>query len=227
MLLLLLGMYIIFDYTTNFDNGISPMHVAVDIKYFQAVHVHRAVALPYHTLLVMNVDSRGVRRGGCEVCSCVGYDGGTELKKCVNCGHPPGRHVNLDNQVVATVTTSPASNSISMQPPPATQADANVSHGGPFSVLSSFFGGLFATKKTQSHHIMDGIKVTPATGCAAPGCNRPVDFDANTGKEYGCCREHHGSVSLPPLACVQVQSCEQDGDGLFGGGESLSIRDGC
>ena len=165
----------------------------------------------------MSQDSRGVRRGGCEVCGCVGYDGGRDLKKCVSCGHPPGRHVNLDNQVVA-VTTSPAS--ISMQPPPATQADANVSHGGPFNLLSSLFG-LFATKKTQSHHIMDGIKVTPATGCAARGCNRPVDFDANTGKEYACCREHHGSVNLPPLACVQVQDCEQDDNGLFGGGESL------
>lgn len=45
------------------------------------------------------MDSRGVQRGACTQCSCAGYDGGVNKKKCESsgCGHPPGRHLNLTN----------------------------------------------------------------------------------------------------------------------------------
>ena len=50
----------------------------------------------------MSFDSRGVLRGSCTVCICPGYDGGQEMMKCF-CGHPPGKHTNLEDQ------TAPAS----------------------------------------------------------------------------------------------------------------------
>ena len=51
----------------------------------------------------MSVDSRGVLRGQCQACSCDAYDGGDKGLKCVDCGHPPLKHVNL--------TTGPATQS--------------------------------------------------------------------------------------------------------------------
>ena len=51
----------------------------------------------------MSVDSRGVLRGQCQACSCDAYDGGDKGLKCVGCGHPPARHMNL--------TTGPATQS--------------------------------------------------------------------------------------------------------------------
>ena len=47
----------------------------------------------------MSLDSRGIRRGHCIEygCSCIGYDGGVEMKKCTKCLHPPGKHTNLSN----------------------------------------------------------------------------------------------------------------------------------
>ena len=44
----------------------------------------------------MNVDARGVLRGQCQACNCDAYDGGDEGFKCVDCGCPPGRHVNVN-----------------------------------------------------------------------------------------------------------------------------------
>jgi len=45
----------------------------------------------------MSEDSRGIRRGQCNECGsgCGGYSKGSGGVKCV-CGHPPGKHVNLD-----------------------------------------------------------------------------------------------------------------------------------
>lgn len=45
----------------------------------------------------MSIDSRGVQRGSCSACGCGAYDGGSAKKKCVSCGHPPGKHQNLSS----------------------------------------------------------------------------------------------------------------------------------
>ena len=47
--------------------------------------------------VVMSYDSRGVLRGPCTGCPCMCYNGGQDLKKCLDCGHPPGKHQNLDD----------------------------------------------------------------------------------------------------------------------------------
>ena len=44
----------------------------------------------------MSVDVRGILRGQCQACSCDAYDGGDKGFKCLDCGHPPGRHVNVN-----------------------------------------------------------------------------------------------------------------------------------
>jgi len=43
----------------------------------------------------MNVDSRGVRRGRCTVCTCEEYRL-TKSLKCETCSHPPAKHRNLE-----------------------------------------------------------------------------------------------------------------------------------
>ena len=54
----------------------------------------------YHNFLAgrkaMSRDSRGVQRGRCTVCAlCVQYRS-TKGVRCERCGHPPGKHQNLD-----------------------------------------------------------------------------------------------------------------------------------
>ena len=55
------------------------------------------------------LDSRGVLRGSCTACSCGGYGSGQEGKKCVNCGHPPGKHQNLSTGRSTSSSTSSTS----------------------------------------------------------------------------------------------------------------------
>ena len=45
----------------------------------------------------MDVDSRRIKRGQCTECGCVGYSGGANKMKCINCGHAPGKHYNLSS----------------------------------------------------------------------------------------------------------------------------------
>lgn len=54
----------------------------------------------------MNLDSRGVRRGGCTVCGCHGYQGGVDRKKCMRCSHVPGKHLHLGTGDTATDVAS-------------------------------------------------------------------------------------------------------------------------
>ena len=46
---------------------------------------------------IMSVDSRGIKRGHCMACGCVGYSGGDNGMKCITCGHPPVKHHNLSS----------------------------------------------------------------------------------------------------------------------------------
>ena len=50
-------------------------------------------------------------RGGCTACGCDSYDGGSEKKKCVNCGHAPGKHQNMTStgSISSPVDTSTVS----------------------------------------------------------------------------------------------------------------------
>ena len=54
----------------------------------------------------MSYDSRGVLRGNCTECSCPGYDGRVEMKKCTKCFHPPGKHKNLSDVAGSTSTAT-------------------------------------------------------------------------------------------------------------------------
>ena len=66
----------------------------------------------YASLRVMDMDtctdSRGIRRGACvdPTCPCPSYYGGSDKKKCIKCGHPPGKHQHLDNPSANMGTSS-------------------------------------------------------------------------------------------------------------------------
>ena len=60
--------------------------------------------------LGVNVDSRGIVRGRCSSCACDGYDGGSEKKRCIGCGHPPGKHVNVSTSLVGSTPLVSSSN---------------------------------------------------------------------------------------------------------------------
>ena len=60
-------------------------------------------------MMAANADSRGNLRGRCFDCVCDGYNGGSELKKCIRCGHPPGRHHNFSTLSIGSTLSSSSS----------------------------------------------------------------------------------------------------------------------
>lgn len=72
------------------------------------------------------LDSRGVKRGSCLDCSCDGYDGGSEKRKCIRCTHPPGKHKNVNSS-----SASNQSSRVFAPSPPL----SNGSEGNPASVF--------------------------------------------------------------------------------------------
>ena len=57
----------------------------------------------YHNFLAgrkaMSRDSRGVQRGRCTVCALCAQYQSTKGVRCERCGHPPGKHQNLDTPI--------------------------------------------------------------------------------------------------------------------------------
>ena len=115
-----------------------------------------------------NVDSRGVVRGRCSSCACDGYDGGFEKKKCIACGHPPGKHsaANLSTSSSVSLSSSGVSSTSAFSPP------------GPSSSICD--GGL---GYGNSAVFMSSV-------CQYPGCQKESDFDLNTGIQKEYCHEH-------------------------------------
>ena len=60
-------------------------------------------------MMAANADSHGNLRGRCFDCVCDGYNGGSELKKCIRCGHPPGRHHNFSTLSIGSTLSSSSS----------------------------------------------------------------------------------------------------------------------
>lgn len=44
-------------------------------------------------------DCHGIKRGGCTMCGCDGYDGGAKGLKCTLCGHVPGKHLKKQDEL--------------------------------------------------------------------------------------------------------------------------------
>ena len=79
----------------------------------------------------MSVDARGILRGQCQACSCSGYSAGDKGLKCVDCGHPSGRHINLSISAMTQPPPQPQivppTNSLWAQP----QSSAHTAPGPP------------------------------------------------------------------------------------------------
>ena len=77
---------------------------------------------------VMSADARGILRGHCQACTCGAYAGGDRISECVDCGHPPGKHVNLSTSPVRTQgQSSPVSQTHTADHSLSTQLAANQS----------------------------------------------------------------------------------------------------
>ena len=134
----------------------------------EQVHVH--VCEDQESKMATNVDSQGKRRGRCSSCACDGYDGGSEKKKCVACGHPPGKHQNLSTSSSVNGSSSGVS-SISALSPPSTFCD-----GGMTFYSSSSDSAVFAP--------------SPVYQCRYPGCQKESYFNPNTGAQSDYCQQH-------------------------------------
>ena len=111
----------------------------------------------------MNADSRGIPRGQCTVCSCAcnGYSGGESGLKCLNCAHPPGKHVNLSS-AASSGSLGPSQLQAAAVPPDQSISSSSGSH-------PSF---------------------TLGPRCQVPGCTQEAHFDLNTRSEYSFCLQH-------------------------------------
>ena len=116
-------------------------------------------------MAAVDVDSRGVARGRCSSCACDGYSGGVEKKRCIGCGHPPGKHRAVNSSTSSSVSSSSGVSSISALSPPSSICDGGLGYSGDSAVFLS-------------------------TGCQFPGCQRNSDFDLNTGIQKAYCQEH-------------------------------------
>ena len=136
-----------------------------------------------------NKDSRGILRGACEMpsCTCDGYDGGSELKKCVKCTHPPGRHQNMSTGVSSlrsSIVTSP-----DLSPPPTPIEDVSIPPAASVEVALPNSSSADSTVLVSP--------VMPVYQCDYPGCVEETRFDPNTGEQQSVyCDEHHKKAAL-------------------------------
>ena len=117
--------------------------------------------------MATNKDSRGVERGSCTACFCAGYDGGAQAKKCVKCGHPPGKHKNMSSSISTTSSLADALLSVS---------------------------SIFSPEDSVAAPSDSAMPLSPVHQCAFSGCAEETDFDLNTGVQSSYCRQHLGST---------------------------------
>jgi hypothetical protein len=139
--------------------------------------------------MATNVDCQGKQRGSCFSCACDGYDGGSEKKKCVACGHPPGKHQNLSTS--SSVSSSSGVSSISALSPPSTST-------------GFFDGGMTYSSNSDSAVFTPN----PVYQCRYSGCQKESAFDPNTGAQNEYCHEHN-------IQYIQMLSRQQDGYNPF------------
>lgn len=113
-------------------------------------------------MAAVNIDSRGILRGRCSSCVCDGYKGGSEKKKCIRCGHPPGKHMNFSTNSSVTSCSLGVSSISALSSPASAFNDSRTSFIIPFDYQ-----------------------------CRYPGCQKDTDFDPNTGAQKAqYCQEH-------------------------------------
>ena len=123
--------------------------------------------------LGVNVDYRGALRGRCSSCGCDGYDGGLEKKKCIGCGHPPGKHANL---------STPSSSSSGM-----TSVRSPIVSISSSSKCQSQFD---CQMEVEFDSKTDDQKVCYQEVCKLPGCNLPRYVEPG-GKMHDFCGITH------------------------------------
>ena len=128
----------------------------------------------------MTTDPRGVLRGKCTACECVQYILQPGAVKCSQCGHPPGKHVNV------TASLS--------QPAPSYAGAVGRQVGHTHSHHSSSV----SAASTFSSAYGGGYVAPPLTPdlprCPALDCHNKVHYDSELGPFDYCspeCRDRH------------------------------------
>ena len=94
--------------------------------------------------------------GVATACACDGYNSGSERKKCIGCGHPPGKHANLSTNLVGS---TPLASSSEVSSTSAAASNYSASHSN---------RAIFTSSKYQ---------------CQYPDCQKYIDFDPNSGTQ--------------------------------------------
>ena len=102
-------------------------------------------------------------RGRCSSCACDGYDGGSEKKRCIGCGHPPGKHANVSTSLVGST---------------------------PLLSSSGVSSNTAAASNSSTSHSDWAIPTYSEYQCQYPDCQKESAFDPNTGAQNEYCHEH-------------------------------------
>ena len=134
---------------------------------YPSVHMHAYICGNQESKMAAttNVDSQGKQRGRCSSCACDGYDGGSEKKRCVACGHPPGKHQNLSTSSSVSGSSSGVSSISALSPPSTSMGFCDGSDSAGFTPSSMY-------------------------QCRYPGCQKESDFEPNTGVQSDYCHKH-------------------------------------
>ena len=145
----------------------------------------------------MSYDSRGLLRGNCTECPCIGYDGGEEMKKCIKCFHPPGKHKNITD--VGGSTSTATSHFTASHTTPLNLGGVLMYSGFVYTGLMHhvcfsamiYLGGFHSSSAPTSNHYTDGLmqrlyqpshyhhqpRQPQLPQCQANGCFNPVHCD--------------------------------------------------
>ena len=123
-------------------------------------------------------DIQGIDRGRCNKChDCAEYTTGDGRAVRCLCGHTPSDH--------ETTGTQPDAQTTAQRAPPRQRANE------PCRPPRAAFTGRGLAPR-------DGVTAL----CPFPGCNQPVEFDLNTGRQEEACQHHrHTSSFVPNYMC--------------------------
>ena len=149
----------------------------------------------------ISYDCRGVPRGRCINidCPCDGYYGGSEMKKCVKCAHPPGKHQNMaqasGSSAAGSAAATPTSSISAFSPTSTSSSDS--------AVLSSMSSPLYAAQ------------------CTFRGCSAEKYCDHSKGVQSIYCQQHLSTTdkSMTTSSGLATASSAQSSDDADSGND--------
>ena len=147
-------------------------------------------------------DPRGVSRGKCSLCRCLSYTRSMpDGIKCVECGHPPAKHVNVSAPAGAAPPQAAASFA-GVAPPQAAASFAGAAHDTTTRyeyhhhspAYSGGYVGSTASGYTPPNQVPPSVNLPR---CPAVACHNKVHYDNVLGPFDYCSPECRDSHLLP------------------------------